>query len=120
MSYCFDLCDPVTRECLSTNEKHYMFGSNVCIGGTTAMTLDITYNYSSIINKVTDCEDGYADYINGKTGAETISFLKATIEKLANDVDDDYWRPTEGNAKRALSQLLALAQMRPDGVWMVY
>lgn len=27
------------------------------------------------------------------------------------------WEPTEGNAKRALLQLLAMARMRPDGVW---
>ena len=36
---------------------------------------------------------------------------------LGDDVDDDYWKPTEGNAKRALYGLLAMAQMRPDGVW---
>lgn len=36
---------------------------------------------------------------------------------FADDVDDNYWEPTEGNAKRALAGLLAFAQMRPDGVW---
>ena len=25
--------------------------------------------------------------------------------------------PTEGNAKKALAQLLAFTQMRPDGIW---
>ena len=28
-----------------------------------------------------------------------------------------YWKATEGNAKRPLIQLRAMAQMRPDGVW---
>ena len=30
---------------------------------------------------------------------------------------DDYWEPTAANALRPLYQLMALAQMRPDGVW---
>ena len=119
MSWSFDLCDAVTGECLATEEKHFMFGGTVCVGGDTAMTLDITYNYSDIINKVFEGEEGYAYFLQGKTGAETIPFLKNAINKLSNDVDSDYWKPTEGNAKRALSQLLAFAQMRPDGVWHV-
>jgi hypothetical protein len=32
-------------------------------------------------------------------------------------VHEDYWEATEGNAKRALLQLMALSRMRPDGVW---
>ena len=51
------------------------------------------------------------------TGAESIPVIKAAIEKLGNDIDPDYWKPTEGNAKKALYGLLALAQIRPDGVW---
>jgi hypothetical protein len=43
--------------------------------------------------------------------------LKAAMEQLGDDVDPDYWKATEGNAKRALAQLLAFAQLRPDGVW---
>jgi hypothetical protein len=51
------------------------------------------------------------------TGADSIPILEKAIAQLGDDVDEDYWEPTEGNAKRALSQLLALAKMRPDGVW---
>ena len=29
----------------------------------------------------------------------------------------DYWEPTAGNSIRPLYQLIAMAQMRPDGVW---
>lgn len=29
----------------------------------------------------------------------------------------DYWEATEGNAKRPLLQLAAMARIRPDGVW---
>ena len=29
----------------------------------------------------------------------------------------DYWKATEGNAKRALYGLLTFARLRPDGIW---
>ena len=51
------------------------------------------------------------------TGAESIPVLEKAIAPLGDDVDDDYWKSTEGNAKQALLQLVALAKMRPDGVW---
>lgn len=92
----------------------------VCVGGDTCMTLDVIYNYSDIINKAIETKEEYAYLLNGKTGAESIPILKNAISKLSDDVDDNYWKPTEGNAKRALSKLLAFAQMRPDGVWHVY
>ena len=37
--------------------------------------------------------------------------------QLKDDKTENYWEPTEGNAKAALIQLLALAKMRPDGIW---
>ena len=52
------------------------------------------------------------------TGVDSIPLLTKAISKLGDDVSDDYWEATEGNAKRALTQLLTLAKMRPDGVWM--
>ena len=119
MSWDFDLCDAVTGEVLHTESKHFMRGGTFCVGGTTEMTLNITYNYSDIINRVIDTEMSYARFLNGKTAAESIPILKDAISKLSDETDDDYWKATEGNAKRSLCQLLALAQMRPDGVWSV-
>lgn len=133
MSWDFDLCDPVTKEVLHTQEKHEIRGGTYCVGGTTEMSLNVTYNYSDIINKkmaelrigksddcFTDEDDySYADYFNGKTEAETIEPLKKIIASLKNDVIDNYWEATEGNAKRALCGLLAFAQLRPDGIWIV-
>lgn len=52
-----------------------------------------------------------------------------TLESLTEDISDEkrqqceaqgatgYWMPTRQNAIKPLYQLLALAQMRPDGVW---
>lgn len=47
----------------------------------------------------------------------SIPALQKAINVLHDDVSGNYWMPTEGNAKRALTQLLAMARMRPDGVW---
>ena len=52
-----------------------------------------------------------------------------TLESLTEDISEEerrkceeqgatgYWMPTRINAIKPLHQLLALAQMRPDGVW---
>jgi hypothetical protein len=53
----------------------------------------------------------------GMTGKESVPVLKKAIAQLATDVSLDYWEPTEGNARKALEGLLALAIMKPDGVW---
>ena len=57
--------------------------------------------------------------LENKTGAESIPLLEKAIANLGDDVHPDYWEPTEGNAKRALFKLLALARLRPDGVWRI-
>lgn len=126
MSWDFDLCDPVTKKVLETEKKHEIKGGTYRTVGTTEMTLNITYNYSDIINKkmeelgiIRDACCGYAFYLTGKTGAETIEPLKKVIASLKDDVDDDYWNATEGNVKKALCGLLTFAQLRPDGVWSV-
>ena len=42
--------------------------------------------------------------------------LERVIALLGNDVSDDYWKATEGNAKKALMSLLTMAKMRPDAI----
>ena len=79
------------------------------------MWLNVTYNYGDIFRKVMP-PDGLRT-IEGMSGADSIPVLEKAISKLADNVDKDYWKPTEGNAKRALHGLLALAKLRPDGIW---
>lgn len=135
MSYDISLCDPVTGDVLELETAHHMRGGTYAVGGTTDASLNVTYNYAVHYRRlfqgrtVTDpdvakrngCDVGHTlngiRSIYGLTGAESIPVLQAVIAKLGDDVADDYWEATEGNAKRALSQLLALAHMRPDGVW---
>lgn len=132
MSYDISLCDPITKEALETDAPHMMQGGTYAVGGTTRMWLNVTYNYGQWYRK------DYAFGVDGirriydLTGAESIPVLKKAIEGLRSSDEDltaeeirdlvehgvtGYWLPTRENAIRPLFQLLAMAQMRPDGVW---
>lgn len=117
MSYNISLCDPVSKEVLHSEAPHFMQGGTYAVGGTDELWLNVTYNYCDIFRSVMG-KDGI-HIIEGKTGAQTIPIFKNAIAKLKDDVDKDYWKPTEGNAKRPLCQLLAFAEMRPDGIWEI-
>jgi len=115
MSYSLYLRDPVTHDTLTLDAPHHMRGGTYRVGGEPEARLNVTYNYAKHYRRVLG-EEGIRT-IYGMTGAESIPVLKAAITALGDDVSSDYWQPTEGNAKRALTHLLALAQLRPNGVW---
>ena len=117
MSYDCRLVDPVTKEILHSSVPHHIVGGTYVIGGTNELWVNITYNYGLIYTRVMG--GSLYEIINGKLASETISMLQDAINKLGDDVDPNYWTPTEGNAKKALYKLLALAQMRPDGLWEI-
>ena len=101
--------------------------------------LNVTYNYADYYHKVFEpvyrpehpeaTDERYKEFgykvgylygirsIYGMTGAESIPVLKRAVEQLGDETDPDYWKPTEGNAKKPLLQLIAMAKLRPDGVW---
>ncbi|MCK9568783.1 hypothetical protein M0R72_07575 [Candidatus Pacearchaeota archaeon] len=104
-----------------------MAGGVYALGGTKAARLNVTYNYADCFYRVMGLRGIRSIY--GLTGAESIPVLSRAIEQLADDIDEDYWKATEGNillcveftllgnVKRALMQLRDMAQMRPDGIW---
>ena len=115
MSYDIYLQEPITKEDIEFDCPHFMKGGTYEIGGTQKAWLNITYNYSKHYHR-TMGEEGIRT-IYGMTGAESIPILKSAIEQLGDDVTNNYWDGTEGNAKHALLKLVALAEMRPDGIW---
>lgn len=119
MSYDIGLHDPVTGERLQTEEPHHLTGGTYCLGGTTELWLNVTYNYAPHFYRLfPGGEEGAGiRWLYGQLAADTIPVLEEVISKLADDVDEDYWKATEGNAKQALFKLLAMAKMRPDGRW---
>lgn len=131
MSYDVRLIDHTTHKVLEAENPHFMQGGTFCPGGTKELWLNITYNYAAMLCKVLqrdviDQSNGRRttlvglDAINGIYAAETISMLRKAINSLSDEgANESYWHPTEGNVKKALIQLKALADMRPDGVWEV-
>ena len=132
MSYDIFLCDPVTHETLMMDAPHYMSGGTYAINGTREMWLNITYNYARWYYKDYAFGEQGIRTIYGMSGAESITVLSKAIEGLESsdeELSDEevrdyegqeaigYWMPTKKNAIRPLYQLLAMAQMRPDGVW---
>lgn len=131
MSYDVRLIDHTTHKVLEADNPHFMHGGTFCPGGTKELWLNVTYNYAAVLCKVLqrdviDQSNGRRttlvglDAINGLYAAETISMLRKAIKSLSDEgANESYWHPTEGNVKKALIQLKALADMRPDGVWEV-
>lgn len=115
MSYDIKLTDSLTGQVLESDTKHELRGGTYALGGTTELWLNVTYNYSKHYYR-TMGKLGVRE-IYGKTGAESIPMLECAIAQLGDDVSANYWDSTEGNAKRALEHLVAMAKMRPDGVW---
>lgn len=137
MSYDITLNEPVTKETIKFEYKHLITGGTYAVGGTSEAWLNVTYNYAYWYYK-----DGVFPEIEGKNrgirtiygmnGAESIPVLKNAIKAMESRTDDiseeerkeyeekgatDYWMPTRENAIKPLYQLLAFAQLRPDGVW---
>ena len=138
MSYDLYLVDPISRKTLELDAAHQMRGGTYAMGGTTECRLNITYNYAKHFWRVFEelpaprplaPEQMRRHYaltgetvtgirtLYGLTGAESLPILDRAIAMLKDDATDDYWEATEGNAKRALLQLRALATLRPDGIW---
>ena len=94
-----------------------MSGGTYALGGTTELWLNVTWNYSKFYYRPEVFGEKGIRAIYGMSGAESIPVLDKAIAALGDDTDLDYWKATEGNAKRPLIQLRAMAQMRPDGIW---
>lgn len=94
---------------------HGLRGGTYQVGGATEAWLNITYNYSPHFRRVLG-EKGIRS-IYGMDVMDSIPELAAAANALDDNVSDDYWEPTEGNARAALLNLIALAAMAGRGTW---
>ena len=116
MSYDIYLIDPKTKKTIEL-PRHSIKGGTYALGGTEEAWLNITYNYSIHLCHAFAHDKGVR-CIYGMTTEESIPVLKIAISRLGDDVHENYWEPTEGNAKEALRGLLNLALLAPAGsVW---
>ena len=107
MSWWVSITDPETDQYMVV--KPFSEGGTYDMGGSSDADLNITYNYSPHYYRVLDLEDGLRG-LNGKDAAFALPVLRKGIESLEEDVADDYWAPTEGNARRALVTLAEWCQ----------
>lgn len=97
-------------------EPHHLRGGTYVLGGTGQAWLNITYNYSPFYYRLIDPEKGIRA-LYGKTGAEAKLILDAAILQMGVDPpSEDYWEPTEGNARKALEDLCELCRRCPEGI----
>lgn len=120
MSWDLNLTNPITHETLEIDYKHSIRGGTYQVGGTKYLWLNVTYNYAEIYARNEVFGTNGIRTLNGMTGEESIPILQKAIASLKKDVDKDYWKPTEGNARLALCNVLQMAKMRPDGVWEIH
>ena len=100
-------------ETIYFEDPHMFTGGTYAENGTREAWLNVTYNYTPIINGVFK-EVGLGDLglrgLNGKTVAETIDKMITAMYLLNPEtVSFDYWEPTEGNVGLMLAQLNSLA-----------
>jgi len=114
MSYDISLTD-ADGETILLAESHDITGGTYAVGGTNECWMNITWNYGAHFRRVLG--EGGIRSIYGTTGEASLPVLRAAADQLGDDVDGDYWAPTEGNAKHALHGLIALAELAPHGIW---
>lgn len=118
MSWWVSLCCPCCGNNLQLDEPHSE-GGTYAFGGTSEATLNVTYNYQPNFQRV-GLLPGLREALDGKTATDTVELLKSAVEKLGTDEADDYWPPTDGNARKALVRLVSFAEEHPTGVWRVH
>ena len=94
---------------------HFLQGGTYILEGTTECWLNITYNYSEHYYRAFGKEGIRTIY--GMTGRKSIPVIEEAMELLGDECSLNYWESTEGNAKKALKDLLLLARARPSGIW---
>lgn len=110
MSYDISLVNKDTDEQLYINEEHNLTGGTYAVGGTKELYLNITFNYCNIYKEY----DLYIPDLDNQLVVDVISKLCSVYAEMEGEPSDNYWEPTEGNAKRALKNLITLCSMAPD------
>lgn len=117
MSFDLYLRDPETGETAVVPDGHDLRGGTHAIGGTGEAWLNVTYNYAERFYRVFG--DVGIRSLNGMTGRKSVGVLDSAISKLGTDTDPNYWKSTDGNARRALEDLRMLARSCPNAIWEV-
>lgn len=114
MSYDIYIYNPKTKKIISSDYAGYVDSNDY----DKLLYLNLTYNYSSILQKIFDNKDGIY-ILNNKKVSRTIDKIQNAINKLNNQMNKNYWDVSEGNVKFALLKLYQIALLGQDGVWKI-
>lgn len=86
-------------------------GGTYALGESKEAWLNITYNYAPIFQ----LHGLFILDLSGKAAKEITTILAPIIQDMVGNGkhDDDYWAPTESNAKAALINLVLMAALVP-------
>ena len=76
-------------------------GGTYVVGGQSETELNVTYNYGKHFDFM---------QLHDLTAQSALEILQKAINKLNNKTSSDYWKPTEGNVKKALTTLAEFAE----------
>lgn len=100
--------------------RHDIRGGTYAVGGSDTADLAITFNYAEFFCKFLG-GNGIND-LNGLKVSDTLPKLLDAVMRMKGEPDADYWKPTEGNARAALTDMLLLALLTPEttaGYWHI-
>jgi hypothetical protein len=119
MSFDIDLINPETQDCYkiaAARRSDMPTGGTYELGGPSKATLNITYNYSKLIENALGDARGVR-MLYGMKAADTLQILDDACQRLPGKPHSDYWKATPGNARLALEGLRQLATLFPNGIW---
>lgn len=76
-------------------------GGTQAAGGSSEADINVTYNYGKFYTQVLGLENGFWG-LDGMKAEDALPILEKGITALSDETDPDYWKPTEGNAKKPL------------------
>ena len=110
------------------NVARHAEGGTYAVGGTQEAEIKVTYNYQPEFRRVWEEVGGTLDgegdgtlgaMLGGKVASTVAEMLDRGVASLGTIRDEDYWKPTPGNAGYALSILAAWAKEHPTAVFRV-
>lgn len=114
MSYDISIIDNKTNNIIESSYPEYIDGYDY----SKPLYLSITFNYSSILSKAFNNKKGIY-LLNNRKVSDTINIIEIAINRLKNEINDDYWSATEGNVKFALLKLYQMSLLGQGGVWKI-
>ena len=125
MSYGISIVNPKSGETMMTSEPHTFVGGTYS-PNSKELWMNITFNYYPFFNRENVFGDGGIKNLNGLQVSDAIPLVHKAVHNLREedlnadgslyDGDaDDYWAPTERNARKSLEVLLGLLILSPAG-----